>query len=146
MGPTILAFSLVAFAAVVLAMPPGRKIITEILLSWRHVFIEMPLRLYTGRRKPDYARIRELEIECGLADPEPRGTKVSGLGFVALPMHPYSYSRLPSGELAWQAPVPQLPTVGVSMPEFNERMLTLSDYLHTYYSPCREASDGTQDQ
>lgn len=46
----------------------------------RQLLIEPVLRLCAGRRHPDYARIRELEIECELTEPERRGTRVYGLG------------------------------------------------------------------
>jgi len=59
----------------ILALPPFRKplvaCVLEILLALRWLFVGLPLRAITGRRKPDYARIAELERELGWReDPE----------------------------------------------------------------------------
>ena len=42
------------------------------------------LRVIAGRKRPDYAHIRELEIECGLAGSEPRMRKAARPGVTPL--------------------------------------------------------------
>jgi hypothetical protein len=36
----------------------------------RFVLVETPLRFVTGRQRPDYRRIKQLEIELGLREPD----------------------------------------------------------------------------
>lgn len=74
MSPLVIG-AMIIIPGLILALPPFRKplvaVALELLLALREMFIVRPLRIATGRRKPDYARIRELEIACGLIDPEP---------------------------------------------------------------------------
>lgn len=75
-------------------------------MGWWRALAEKTLRAITGRRKSDYARIRQLEIECGLTE-APARAKVSGLAFTTAPFR------------------------GVTMAEFGaglERLMTLRDY------------------
>lgn len=75
--------AMIIIPALVLALPPFRRplvtVVTEVLLALRWMLAEAPLRAITGRRKPDYARIRRLEIECGLIDPPPPSPMEAGI-------------------------------------------------------------------
>lgn len=85
-GELVIMAIVIVVASLILALPPVHKrLMLPILLAWREMFVEWPLRLITGRRKPDYARIRRLEIDCGLIDPPPSDSR-AGLeaGFAAL--------------------------------------------------------------
>src|SRR5215469_3229664 len=41
----------------------------DMWLGLRLVLVIWPLRMVTGRRYPDYKRISQLELECGLREP-----------------------------------------------------------------------------
>jgi hypothetical protein len=46
-----------------LTVPQGRAALIKMLLEMRRLYVIAPLRLITGRRQPNYRRIRELERE-----------------------------------------------------------------------------------
>jgi hypothetical protein len=62
-------------ACVLLAVPPLRRRVVRYLTEWllvlRTQFIVWPLRLMTGRWRPDHGRIAALERECGIAQASP---------------------------------------------------------------------------
>lgn len=62
-----------AVALGALAFKGGRDAWLRILLKMRFVYVETPLRLIAGRRRPDHARIEQLERELGwlAAEPDP---------------------------------------------------------------------------
>jgi hypothetical protein len=86
---------LLAIALLLLAFPQGRAAWMRYVLLARTMYAEWPLRLITGRRKPDYARIRQLEIECGLAEPEP--ARPGSLRLISVPAKVTGRSVRPLG-------------------------------------------------
>jgi hypothetical protein len=57
----ILGFPALWYLAGVLAHPRGRDKLVQHAQVVRRLYVEAPLRLVTGRRRPDYERIAELE-------------------------------------------------------------------------------------
>ena len=57
-----------AVAVSLLATSKGRAAWMNYLRLWRRMFAEWPLRRISGRRRPDYARIAELEREIDRLD------------------------------------------------------------------------------
>lgn len=64
LGAAWLMFDALGLIAAVI-FPPFRRKLIEFVLHARRIYVEQPLRLLTGRRRPDYRRIRELERELG---------------------------------------------------------------------------------
>lgn len=64
-----MAVSLVALFAARPLRRTMRQMVTEILLGLRYMLWELPLRAITGRWRPDAARIRALEVKCGIRGP-----------------------------------------------------------------------------
>jgi len=70
--PGVSALLVAAFAAVVLTglvVPAGRRLVFGYFRLLRWIYAEWPLRKITGRRRPDYGRIAELERETGIGQP-----------------------------------------------------------------------------
>ena len=66
----VLTAAAILAASAVLALPPVHKrIVLPILMSWRYMFAELPLRLFTGRWHPDGAKIEQFETELGWRKP-----------------------------------------------------------------------------
>lgn len=60
-----------AAAILMLAFPAGRAAWARHLLLARRMYVELPLRLVTGRRRPDYRRIAALERELAALEERP---------------------------------------------------------------------------
>lgn len=64
MSADLIAVLICAAAALMfLTFPDGRNAWLNHLLLARRMYVEAPLRLMTGRRRPDYAAIARLERE-----------------------------------------------------------------------------------
>lgn len=59
-GAALIAFDVLGMLAAV-AYPPLRRKLIQFVFEARRIYIELPLRAITGRRRPNYARIAELE-------------------------------------------------------------------------------------